>query len=418
MLNIQKKIYTRNKTCLVCKSEKLIKFISLGKTALANSYLTKKQLNAPEKKVPLEVYYCNKCHLVQLLDIVDRKVLFEKYAYYSSTSPQLVEHFRGYAETIVKRFPKQSKKLTLEIASNDGILLKPLKALGVKVLGVDPARNIARKANREGIETIPKFFNSSLVSSILKKYGNPGVIVANNVLAHTDKLTDIIASVKQLLDIDGVFISQSKYLGDLIDKNEFDTIYHEHVSYFSFLSTKFLFNQFGLDIFDVEHVETEGGSLRIFATHINSRVKPDKKVINLIKNEQGVLDNRKTYLKFSSSPKIIKEKLNKILKRIKSKKLKIAGYGASAKGNTLLQYCRIEKKYLDFLVDNAPSKQGLYTPGTHIPIYPPSHLKKETPDYVLILAWNFAESIIKKESWFTSLGGKFILPIPTPKILP
>lgn len=414
---MKQKIYIKKNSCLVCEGKRLTKILSLGKTALANAYLTKEKLSKDEIKVPLNLYFCQNCNLVQLLDIVDRKLLFEKYAYFSSASPQLIEHFTKYANLIYKRFPSQMKKLTLEIASNDGILLKPLLERGAKVLGVDPAKNVAKIANSQGIETIPKFFNSSLVLEILKKNGKAGIIIANNVLAHTDILPEIISSVKQVLDKNGVFISQSKYLGDLIDKNEFDTIYHEHICYFSLISTMFLFKKFGLEIFDVELVETEGGSLRFYATHFSPKLKINSSVKKLLRSEVGKMDKLETYLAFKSQPRLLRNKLNKILKKIKLKKYKIAGYGASAKGNTLLQYSHIDGNILDYIVDDAPSKQGLYTPGTHIPIFSSKKIREDIPDYILLITWNFASSIIKKENWFLEQGGRFIIPIPTPRII-
>jgi SAM-dependent methyltransferase len=404
--------------CIICRGKKLIKYLSLGKSALANSYLTKEKLNKPELKVPLEVYYCENCHLAQLLDIVDRKLLFSEYAYFSSTSPQLLQHFDQYAQAVSERFPAQTKKLVLEIASNDGILLKGFMARGARVLGIDPARNIARVANKEGVETIPEFFGTTLAPKVLAKYGKAGVVTANNVLAHTDDVHDIVAGVKQLLDEQGVFVFQVKYLGDLLAKNEFDTTYHEHISYFSLLPLTFLLRKHAMEVFDVEHVETEGGSLRVYAAHSPSPFPINTSVGEFLERERADgLDRPETYLKFAKQPQMVKEKLREMLKDLKQQGKKIAGYGASAKGNALLQYCGIGSETINYITDTAPSKQGKYTPGTHIPIVPPERLREETPDYILLLAWNYAPSILKKEEQFRKGGGKFIIPIPKPHVV-
>jgi len=413
-----KNLVKKSSRCLICKSKKLIKYLDLGTTALVNSYLAKEELDKPEFKVPLEVYYCQNCHLCQLLHIVDKNVLFEEYAYFSSTSPQSIQYFEQYAQEVVERFPNQTKKLVLEIASNDGILLKPFKARGARVLGIDPAKNVAEIANKEGIETIPDFFSKNTARQILEKYGKAGIITANNVLAHTDDIHNVLAGVKQLLDEQGVFVFQVKYLGDLLAKNEFDTTYHEHICYFSLMPLIFLLEKHALEIFDVKHVDPEGGSLRVYASHSPLPFPINKSIEMFLRKERAQgLDRPQTYLDFTERPKIVKEKLHKILMDLKQQGKKIAGYGASGKGNTLLQYCGINSKILDYITDTAPSKQGKYTPGTHIPIVPPTQLKENTPDYILLLAWNYAESIIEREKWFLEQGGRFIIPIPEPKII-
>ncbi len=413
-----KKIITKNRRCIICGNQDLIRYLSLGKTALANSYLSQSQLTGKELKVPLEVYYCSTCHLSQLVDIVNPRMLFENYAYFSSASPQLIKHFEYYAKEVFRRYPQLTKKLVLEVASNDGILLKFFKQHGARVLGIDPAKNIAKIANQNGVETIPRFFSTALATKILKKYGQASIITANNVLAHTSKLRDIIAGVKNLLAQDGVFVFQVKYLVDLLEKNEFDTIYHEHISYFSLLPLMRLFNDYELEIFDVKHVETEGGSIRIYAGNSPLIYKKLPRLKKLYQREKKLrLDHIQVYKKFAQKPPLVRNKLMSLLNKLKQEKVKIAGYGASAKGNTLLQYCGINNKTLDYIIDSAPFKQGKYTPGTHIPIYHPDYLKKEVPDYILLLAWNFGRSIIDKEAWFRSHGGKFIIPIPSVRIV-
>lgn len=411
-------LIVENKNCLICGSKNLLQYLDLGRSALANSYLSKNELKKKEFKAPLRVAVCKKCHLVQLMDIVDRSVLFRDYAYFSSTSPQLLDHFGEYAKDIFKRFPDQAKSLTLEIASNDGILLKPLKKLGANVLGIDPAKNIALQANREGITTIPEFFGPESAAKILKQYGRAGVVIANNVLAHTDNIHKIISGVDKLLSRDGVFVFEVQYLADLMAHNEFDNTYHEHTCYYSLLPLVRLLKDYSMKIFDVKHVDTQGGSLRVYVGR-----KPLKFAVSLIVGEMikrekvAGFDKEEAYLAFSQKPSFVRSGLVRLLADLKKKNKKIVGYGAPAKGNTLLQYCGIGRETIDYVTDNAPSKQGKYTPGSHLPIVSPDRLRKDIPDYILILAWNYSSSIVNREKWFSDRGGRFIVPIPEPKIL-
>lgn len=406
-----------NRKCLVCGKKTLHMYLDLGKTALANTYLKKRDLQKKEARFPLQVFFCTSCFSVQLGEIVSRKKLFENYAYFSSTSPQLEEYFKKYAQTVYSRFPEQSMRFTLEIASNDGILLKYFQKHGARVLGIDPAKNIARVANKNGIPTLPLFFNEKIAQKIKMKSGTAGIITANNILAHTDIPHSIIKGVKVLLDKKGVFVFEVQYLLDLIQKNEFDNTYHEHVFHFSLHPLTTLLKKWGLEIFDVENVEGQGGSLRIYAGHTPLVFKKKSIVNKILQKEKKVgLHKAKTYTLFGAKPKIIKKELIELIEKLKKQNKKIVGYGASAKGNTLLQYCGLTHNDILYIVDTAPSKQGKFTPGSHIPIVDPSQLKKNVPDYILILAWNFADSIMKKESWFLEQKGSFIVPIPKPKI--
>jgi len=277
-----------------------------------------------------------------MLDFIDRELIFNHYAYFSSTSPKLVEHFEKFSKDLFFKFPQQANQLIIDVGSNDGIMLKPLKKLGARVLGIDPAKNIARIANKHGIKTIGDFFGSTLVPKLIKASGKAGIISSSNTLAHTDTIHDIIYATAQLLDSRGVFVFEVQYLADLLKKNEFDNIYHEHICYFSLHPIIYLLKLYNLRVFDVEHIDTHGGSLRVYASHVDSPFTTNKKV---------------------------------------------------------------------------QTKQNLYMPGTHIPIVSPKKIKEDIPDYILILAWNYAEAIIQKEQWFVRQGGKFILPIPFPKII-
>lgn len=413
-----KKLYKKSNKCLICASTNLSRYLSLGKAAPANSYLKKPQLTDKEFKAPLEAYFCHNCYLAQLLHIVDRAYIFKRYDYFSSTSPMLVRHFENYAAEVFRRFPDQSKQLVVDIGSNDGVLLKPFKKLGARVLGIDPAKNIARIANNQGIETIPIFFHKDKVEKIIRKYGKAGIITSNNTLAHTDTLHDIIEGVSRLLDEKGIFIFEVQYLVDLLTHNEFDNTYHEHICFYSVYPLTILLKIHAMEIINIIHTDTHGGAIMVFASHSPSAFPIGKEVNEYLKNEKRLgLNKLSTYKKFAKRPLVVKQELTKMLLELKKKGKKIAAYGASAKATTLLQYCDIGSNMIDYITDSAPSKQGKYTPGTHIPIVKPEALKIKTPDYIIITAWNYAKNIMEKEKWFKDRGGKFIVPIPYPRMI-
>ncbi|QQG40415.1 MAG: class I SAM-dependent methyltransferase [Candidatus Levyibacteriota bacterium] len=413
-----KKLYLLNNKCLICGSKKLSKYLSLEIQAPANSYLTKAQLNKKEFKAPLEVYFCHNCNLTQLLHIVDRSHIYSDYAYFSSTSPMLVKHFEEYAKEVFTRFPSQSKQLVVDIGSNDGVLLKPFKRLGARVLGIDPAKNIAKIANEQGIETIADFFGKDKVENLIKKYGKAGIITSNNTLAHTDALHNIFEGVKEFLDEKGVFVFEVQYLLDLLTHNEFDNIYHEHICFHAITPLTYLLKMYRMKIIDIIHTDTHGGGIMVFATHSRSSLTIAKAVNKFLENEKRFgLDKLSTYKKFAKRPPIVKKQLTNMLLDLKKKGKKIVAYGASAKATTLLQYCDIGPDVIDYITDSASSKQGKFTPGTHIPIVAPDVLKIKTPDFIIITAWNYADNIMENEKWFKEKGGKFIIPIPEPKIV-
>ncbi len=414
-----KKLYRKSDRCLICKSKNLTSYLSFGKAALANSYLTRSQLEEKEFKAPLKVYFCHNCNLAQLLHIVNRSYIYSDYAYFSSTSPMLVKHFEEYAQEVFRRYPNQAKQLVVDIGSNDGVLLKPLKKMGAKVLGIDPAKNIAKIANQEGIETIADFFSKNKVKELIKKYGKAGIITSNNTLAHTDALHDIFDGVKEFLDEKGVFIFEVQYLLDLLNHNEFDNTYHEHICFHAIRPLSYLLKMHGMEMIDVIHTDTHGGGIMVFASHVPSPFKINKSVGEFIENEKKAgLDKLSTYKKFAKRPPFVKEKLTKMLLNLKKEGKKIAAYGASAKATTLLQYCNIGPDVIEYITESAPSKIGKFTPGTHIPILSEETHKTFKPDYILITAWNYADNIMnKKEKWFSKQGGKFIIPIPEPLVV-
>ena len=376
-------------------------------------------LKAKEYKFPLNVKVCPKCFLVQLIDVVNPKFLFgQNYAFYTGASPSSINYFKEYAQDVVKNFPNESKKLIVEIASNDGTLLKQFIKKGHKVLGIDPAKNVASEANANGIPTIVKFFNKNCALDITYKEGRAGIIIANNVIAHVDDLYDFMSGVKQLLHANGIFIFECQYFPYLLFNNQFDNIYHEHYSFFSLYPLIKLLKKFNLEIFDVDEHDTQGGSIRVFVAHKGKR-RIKTRIKNFLKNEIEMgITRMDTYLGFQARVDYIRIKLIRILKKLKKENKKIAGYGASAKSSTLLNYCGIGDNYLDYIVDKTPYKYGLYSPGMHIRVISSEEesKKQEKPDYYLMLIWNYAEKIIEREKKFIKNGGRFIIPIPTPYI--
>ncbi|MCX6702305.1 MAG: class I SAM-dependent methyltransferase [Candidatus Wolfebacteria bacterium] len=401
--------------CRICGGSDFFKILDLGEMPPANAFLKKEDLDKPELKFPLVLYFCRKCGLVQLLDIVNPKVLFGgQYDYLTSASKPLVEHFREMAGELVRKFVESQDDLALEIGGNDGTLLHEMKNR-CRVLNIDPAVNMTELSQKRGVPSISRFFSSETAEEILKEYGMAKVIVANNVTAHIDDIKDVFKGVEALLSDDGVFVFEAHWVGNLIGDGGFDQIYHEHLSYYSLTALKYLIGQFGLKIFDVELVPVHGESLRVY---VGKNREVGSEVGNFLTREKEMgLDKEAAYADFSE--KVLKNKKDAVglLSDIKKNGKKIIGYGAPAKGNTLLNYFGITGETLDFITDTTPTKQGLYTPGSHIPVYPPEKLFEAKPDYLLLLAWNYADAIIKKEAGFREKGGKFIIPVPEVKIV-
>lgn len=402
--------------CRVCTKKTLVPVIDFGMSPLANAFLKKDQIDKPEYFYPLTVVFCESCGFIQLGHVVSPHLLFDDYVYVSSTSPVFVNHFKDFADTVVSRLKLSDKSLVVDIGSNDGILLKPLKEKGIRVLGVEPAAHIAKMAERDGIPTLADWFTIEVAKKIVKKEGHASIVTGTNVFAHIDDLDEVVYGVKTLLAPDGVFITESPYLIDFIEKNYFDLVYHEHVSYWSVKSLNTLFGRFNMEVFYVEKVPVHGGSIRVYAG-IKGKHKIDKSVGQFLASEKklGIAD-KKTYREYEKRILENKRKLIDLLTKLKVKNKSLVGYGAPAKGNTLLNYFKIGPEIFDYIVDDSPFKQGLYTPGTHIPVVSSSRLKKKTPDYIVILAWNFADSIIKNLSWLKERSCKFIVPVPKPAV--
>ena len=413
---MNEKIYKRI-SCRQCSSKDLSLAIKLNPTPLANNYLKDLESKSKNEVYPLDVFFCNHCKHLQLLHVVEPKVLYSDYVYVSGTSPIFVNHFKNYAKNLFDNYVKDG--LVIDIGSNDGTLLKAFKDLGYSVIGIEPAKNIAQEAKNNGIETIVDFFSTSISELIKSDYGTANVITANNVFAHVDNPINFLKGIKNLLSADkGIFVFEVSYLRDVIENNFFDTIYHEHLDYHTLLPLKGLLERCGFEVLDANCIDTHGGSLRVISQLKGGLNNVSPSVQNLIEMEEKLgLHSLSTFLRFSEKIQICGEKLKEILKDIKSKGKTIVGYGAPAKATTLLYQFDIGIETLDFIVDDSKWKQFLYLPGKKIPIYPKEYIFTKKPDYVLILAWNFSSSIIENNQEFKSNGGKFIIPLPTVEIV-
>ncbi len=408
-----KKDFLHKTTCRACFNSNLVKILDLGKMPLSNAFLKANELNKPEKKFSLIVYFCRDCGLLQLLDVVSPEMLFSNYYYLTSTSKPLADHFVKFGGSLAKRFIKSKNDLIIDIGGNDAVLLGSVKNK-CRVLNIEPAKNIAKISRNNGVETINEFFSEKLAKALFKKYGPARIITASNVFAHVDNLADFINGVKILIGEKGIFVIEAHWVANLLGlagKGGFDQIYHEHLCYFSLSALEKLFNKFGLKIFDAELTPIHGISLRVYVGRNYEAAGSVKELLN--KEKELRLDKAKTYLDFTK--RVIKKRnelrsLLGTLRRGSGQAKIIVGYGAPAKGNILLNYCGIDNKILNFIVEDSPLKQGLYTPGTHIKIYSTKRLKDILPDYILLLAWNYADAIIEKEAVLLKKGVKFINP--------
>lgn len=399
--------------CRICFNENLREFLSLGETPLANNFLSKGELNQKEKRFPLALCFCNNCKLVQLTYVVPPELMFKNYIYVSSTTNTFKIHFTKMAEDISNTFKLNENSLAVDIGSNDGILLKGFQRFGVQIIGVEPATNIAKIAEQNGVETINDFFNKRVVEKVIAKKGNADVLTGTNVFAHIDYIDEVARNVKSLLKPNGVFVIEVQYLVDMIEKMTFDNIYHEHLSYFSLTPLLYFFKKHNMEIFDAKKVASHGGSLRVFIKKAegNFQVKESVNAILEYENKLGINDFE-LYKKFADKVYDTKSKLAPYIKDIKSKGKSVAAYGAPAKGNTLLNFCQIGADCIDYVVEDNPLKIGLFTPGTHIPVVSSKFLDEQKPDFVLILAWNFAKEILEKTKKYAEQGTKFIIPLP------
>jgi SAM-dependent methyltransferase len=404
-------------SCVVCGEGTPEEFLDLGNTALANKFLTKAELSATEAKYPLRVGHCNSCGHVQLTVVVPPSLMFEEYLYVSSASDTLKAHLEDLSQLIVEQYHLGPDDLVIDVGCNDGTLLNGIRRYGVRTLGVDPAQNLAEFTRGKGIDRYIGFFNSRTAKDIVEKWGTASVITATNTFPHIPNLQDFIEGLRVTLKPEGVFVAEMHYLLDMLEQGAFDTIYHEHISYWALRPMKHLFGKNGMHIVHAERLPLHHGQLRVFVQPQNGR-RADPSVAEILETERDREIHRpETFRRFAKKTLQIKQDLGEMLSELRSQGKRVVGYGAPAKGNTLLSFLGIGPESLDYIVDRSPLKQGLYTPGAHIPVFAPERLLSDQPDYVLLLAWNFVDEISQQQAEYRSRGGKFIIPVPQVQVI-
>lgn len=408
-------VHRKRTTCRACAADTLRRFLALGPQPLANAFPRNHAETAAEQFFPLDVYFCETCSLVQLADVIDPSVLFSDYIYVTGTSSTIAEHNTRYAKAVADRLSLKPGELVIEAASNDGSLLACFKELGAKVLGVEPARNISAMAVERGIPTDNRFFTNAVATEIRSTHGAARAVIGNNVLAHVDDARDFLRGFATLLADDGIGVVEVPYAREMLERLEYDTIYHEHLCYFTVTSLARLAEAAGLSIEHVDRVPVHGGSLRVYfrkgGTHQSGPAAMMRE-----EDARGLSDYA-TWHEWASMVARNRHELRLMLEQLRSQGKTVAGYGAPAKGNTLLNYCSIDSTLVPYTVDKNPLKVGRLTPGMHIPVMPVEKLQRDRPDYVLILAWNFADEIMQQQSAYRDQGGRFIIPVPAPVIV-
>lgn len=404
--------------CRSCGGRQTSLVLSLGKTPLANSLLTADQLNEIEPRYPLDLAFCHDCFLVQITETVPPEILFRDYVYFSSFSDTVLENARSITQRMIADLKLNASSLAIEVASNDGYLLQHYVQMGVPVLGIEPARNIAKVATERGIPTVCEFFGDTLGQQLAAQGQRADVLHANNVFAHVADTNGFVEGIRHVLKPSGVAVIEAPYLKDTIDHTEFDQIYHEHLCYFSLTAVDGLMRRHGLFVWDVEHLPIHGGTLRYFVRLLSSGIVARPSVAQLINEEaQWGVNRLEFYRGFGRKVEQLRQGLLDLLHQLKANGKRIAVYGASAKGSTLMNYFGIGADLLEYVVDRSVAKQGKFTPGTHLPIYSPVHLLEDMPDYVLNLSWNFTDEILRQQADYRDRGGKFIVPIPQLRVL-
>ena len=419
-LKTQSNIFPSGSTCRFCGAELRYTFVDLGMSPLCERIISADELNQMEPFYPLHVYVCEQCFLVQLEEFVSPEEIFTEYAYFSSYADSWLQHALKYTNLMIKKFNLNDKKHVVEVASNDGYLLQYFNKKHIPVLGIEPAANVAKVAEEKGIPTIVEFFGSDCARHLAEDGKSADLLIGNNVLAQVPDLNDFVEGMKILLKPNGIITMEFPHLIRLIEQNQFDTIYHEHFSYFSLFSVEKIFASHGLKLFDVDELSTHGGSIRIYACHVDDELKPESENLQELKKReiQIGITNLEYYESFNQHVKETKRRLLSYLIKIKQEGKKIVGYGAPGKGNTLLNYCGIRTDFIDYIVDRNPYKHGKFTPGTHIPIYPTEKILETEPDYVMILPWNLKDEIVEQLSYIQEWGGKMFVPIPEVSLVP
>ena len=405
--------------CRFCKAPLRHTFVDLGMSPLCESYLTADQLNRMEPFYPLHVKVCEACFLVQLEEYVSPEHIFTEYAYFSSYSDSWLKHSSNYVDMVSERFALGARSLVVELASNDGYLLQYFVKKGIPVLGVEPAVNVAKVAEQKSVPTLVKFFGRQTARQMVADGQAADLVIGNNVLAQVPDLNDFVGGIRILLKARGVATLEFPHLERLMEENQYDTIYHEHFSYFSLITVETIFAAHDLVLFDVDEIPTHGGSIRIYLRHMEDSSKPvTPAVVNLRRRELAAgLDRMETYASFAEQVIESKRALLELLVRLRREGKRVAGYGAPGKGNTLLNYCGIRTDFLEFTVDRNPYKHGRFLPGTHIPIHPVERIRERRPDYLLILPWNLKDEIVAQLAYVRKWGAKFIVPVPTAQVL-
>ena len=409
-----KNVFTRT-NCRFCDSENIKKFLDFGMMPLANNFLNEEKEN---QKYPLRFSVCNDCGLVQVVDIISNEVLFKDYRYTSSTTNTIREHFKNYANEIMKKYLNKNS-FVVEIGSNDGVMLEPFNNLGIKALGVEPATNIAKLATDKGLDVLNDFFSVKTAQEISEKYGKADAIIGNNVLAHMDNMNEMFEGIKLLLSPKGILVFEIQYLYELVKNVQYDVMYHEHMSYYSVKPLISFLKKHGLKLFDVKEVPTHGGSIRVFGTHSdNEDVSVSQNVFDMLNKEKELgIHDYEGLTNFSKKVESHKEKIIELLENFKSQGKTICGYGAAGRGTIFVNFCGIDKKYLDYTVDDSHEKQGRFVPGTLVKILPVKHFREYPTDVLLMVAWTYKDEILTKENWFLKQGGKIIIPFPEPEVL-
>jgi len=401
--------------CRFCKTELEHIFIDLVNSPASNSFLTEQELNEPETFFPLKVFTCHNCFLVQVDEYKKSDAIFDSgYVYFSSYSTSWLAHAKRYTDLMKERFALNENSLVIEVASNDGYLLQYFKEKGIPVLGVEPTANTAEAAKQKGIESVVDFFGVRLANELAEKGRHADLLLGNNVLAHVPDIVDFVGGMKILLKPQGVITMEFPHLVQLIDNNQFDTIYHEHFSYLSFYTVQQIFAAAGLELFDVEELPTHGGSLRIYAKHAEDKSKKIEDTIRLMleKEKAKGIDQLAYYDNFEQKATTVKLDLLDFLIQQKRAGKKVSAYGAAAKGNTLLNYCGVKNDLINYVVDANPHKQNKWLPASHIPVKNEQYLRDDKPDYVIILPWNLKEEIMQQLAYIREWGGRFVIPVP------
>jgi SAM-dependent methyltransferase len=410
------KASSQRHVCILCKSPSVEQFLKLGSMALANKFVTREELSRPDPRYPLQVGFCHTCGHVQLVDIVPPEAMFEDYLYMSSASDTLKQHFADLAMTVVGRCGLGPDDLVIDVGCNDGTLLKAFRALGVRTLGVDPAENLAALNRDSGIERLVTYFNPETARQIVDRYGSAAAITITNTFPHIQDLQGFAEAVKIALKPGGSLVIEAHYLVDLLEQGAFDTVYHEHVSYWALGPMKYLFEQRGLEVVNAERLPLHHGQLRATIRR-KGETPPDPSVDRLLQAERAMgVDKFETYQEFAQKVEKIRADLLATLARLRADNKRIAAYGAPAKGNTLIEFLQLSPSTVEYIADKSPLKQGKYSPGAHIPVVPTERLLQDQPDYVVLLAWNFRDEIFEQQAEYRRRGGKFIAPLPEVRV--